>query len=153
MTKHLWDIDIETLNLGWEETYQDALKNCPNGEIIPSTTMTDVEHVFSRHIYHPVGYRKKIIELFNRKKAEAISVLEKQSDLQTLTNEIFKIDVCLFSLLTSWVTLDEELETSFDPKEIETNMFNVETYFAYDKDDSIFSEQIKNLVKYKFIRV
>lgn len=129
MFEYLWDLTLDKLPCGWENTYQEALINCPDGELIPSE-----EHwgeTQRNYFYHPVKYRQLILETFNNYKAKAIELMNKKDtlDFKEFINQIVQIDIVLYNLISHWITDEEEFDiNSFNPNNF-YNEINNKDYF------------------------
>lgn len=131
--------------LGWQETYLDALQTCPNGQIV---TFPDSNE---RFFYHPVLYRKRLIELFNSHKLEAIELLNNGKSFRENLNQLFAIDVKLFNLLTSWSAPDDYWDgSSFDPRDVDKDSFDHDFYFNCEK---FGDDHVKEYIPLKLIRI
>ena len=60
----LAELKIEEIICGWEESYEYALKECPNGTIL------DTDPNGNRYFYHPVECRRLLLHEFNKAKLE-----------------------------------------------------------------------------------
>lgn len=132
MEKYLWDFVIEDIPCGWEETYQEALRNCPDGEIIMMEC--SLEEYDERVFYHPVKCRELLINRFNELKSKAMHLVKNKNTLSVneFVFEIFKVDAELFSLLTTWSYSDDQFEGgSFNPQ----RFLNGWDYSFYIMDD------------------
>ena len=134
MRKFLWDLDIEQLPLGWEEQYQEALKEFPNGTVIKG------------YFLHPVEYRAQILSYFHTYQAKAKSEYEqllKEFDVELL-NSLVGYDKLLYSVLYEW--LDDQRDISlFDPASLSRYLEDSAGYILSADADIPFMEPYKKL--------
>ncbi len=152
MNNYLWELNIENIPLGWQETLDKAIQNCPDGELvaIPDIDFHSDKFDISRYYYNPIKFREKIIRLFNEEKNKAIHLLENEKSMKPLFNEILKIDIKLFNLLDLWTSIDDHFDgSSFDPKHIDEEILNSSNYF----DSYIEGISPKELKKYLHLKL
>lgn len=146
MNKYLWNLDIEELPCGWENIYQDALVDFPDGKTFKETMNgpDDIYEFFS----NPVKYKELLIQLFNFHKSKAQELFE-SNDLLTerkAISNLIKHDMALDYLITTWVSTDLTLD-SFDPNTVERDIFDPDWYFSNDDYN-----QSKGYSKLRFIQ-
>ncbi|MGO0058601.1 hypothetical protein ACTID9_00800 [Brevibacillus fluminis] len=149
MAKYLWDLDLENIPLGWEETFRDALRICPDGEITPISYSSYHGEKLERYLYHPVKFRDRLIELFNADKAKAVNLMESNTISDSFLNQLFKIDVRLFNILDAWLTPDDEIEGEMlDPREMEQKLLDYRVYFQCEDEElvEIYNEKIREYI-------
>ncbi len=156
MIKYLWDLNLDEISLGWEETYKEALEENPKGTNIK---MEDYDMngrlTMCKYFYDPVGYRNLIHDTFNKYKIKAKTLFDSKEtdDIKTFINKLIKLDIILYNLLANWTNEDDEFDGScFDPKYLkkESNLLELDFYF----DESDFSTDFeKKYRKYKFINL
>jgi hypothetical protein len=151
MAKYLWDLNLDEIPLSWENVYQDALANYPDGELIPSDESWD--DIQRNYFFHSVKYRQLIIETFNKYKTNAIELMGKKHslDFKDFINQIIKTDVILYNLLFDWICDEDSFDiSSFNPNNFYNNIVNYEFYFKDNSDLNGF-EQIESLKLINFI--
>ncbi|VDG73401.1 Uncharacterised protein [Clostridium carnis] len=119
MYKFLWDLDIENISCGWENEYQKALIECPEGKYADCITLNG--HDFEKVEYNPVSCRNIIITKFNQLKLEANELYSNRNnlDFKMCCNRLFQIDVMLYNLLSTWTySNDVFCNDEFDPNTI-----------------------------------
>lgn len=139
-------MDIEELPCGWENIYQDALVDFPDGKTFKETMNgpDDIYEFFS----NPVKYKELLIQLFNFHKSKAQELFE-SNDLLTerkAISNLIKHDMALDYLITTWVSTDLTLD-SFDPNTVERDIFDPDWYFSNDDYN-----QPKGYSKLRFIQ-
>lgn len=152
MEQYLWDLDLKKIPLGWQKTYQKALIECPDGKIV----FFDKPNSNSRFFYDPVQYHDKTLLLFNQNKQKAILLMSefRTSKFKHSINELFKVDLSLFNLLSHWITSDDELfEHSFNPKEIENEILDTQNYFEDSPDDFEYKTGIEKYSHLKLLNI
>jgi len=120
----LWDLEIEKIPCGWEEIYQKAVINHPDGLVIDEIALS---------VSHPVEYRNQIINEFNKTKQTAISLMANQSTIPfpSLINKLVKLDARLFYLIIDWMQISYD-ETWFKLKNaIPTEAQSLEGYVNF----------------------
>lgn len=126
----LWDLNLEEIPLGWEERYQQELKDNPNGryESIPEFSSDGAKEytVF----YDPVGYRKKLLLMFKEIQGKAKAEFEKEEDFKLKMHNLLKLDIALYNLLDEWVTDDWWDVSCMDPFKIEDDIKGTSEYFS-----------------------
>lgn len=151
MAKYLWNLNLDKIPLGWEDTYKESIVNCPDGKLIPSDESWD--DIQRSYFFHPVKYRQLIIENFNNHKANAIELMDKKYSLnfKDFINQIIKTDVILYNLLFDWICDEDSFDiSSFNPNNFYNNILDCEFYFKDNSDISGF-EQIESLKLINFI--
>ncbi|MED1480778.1 MULTISPECIES: hypothetical protein [Bacillus] len=146
MNAYLWNLDIEELPCGWENIYQEALVDFPDGKTFKETTNgpDDIYEFFS----NPVKYKELLIQLFNFHKSKAQKLFE-SNDLLTdrkAISDLIKHDMALDHLVSTWVSTEKTLD-SFDPNTVERDIFDPEWYFSNDDFN-----QSKGYSKLRFIQ-
>ncbi|MGE1211103.1 hypothetical protein [Bacillus pumilus] len=146
MNKYLWNLDIEELPCGWENIYQEALVDFPDGKTFKETMNgpDDIYEFFS----NPVKYKELLIQLFNFHKSKAQELFESNdllTDRKALSN-LIKHDMALDHFVSTWVSTDLTLD-SFDPNNVERDIFDPEWYFSNDDYN-----QSKGYSKLRFIQ-
>ena len=130
MTQFLWQLDIEKLPLGWEDVYLEALANYPNGQIVADGPYYDGD-TLRRAYMNPVGFREKLLLLFNKYKQIANELYESLglSFNSDAINQLLKCDIILYSIIFDWVDTEKDFSV-FDPNKIEENLFYIDGYFS-----------------------
>ncbi|QSX20030.1 hypothetical protein [Priestia megaterium] len=154
MTKHLWDLDIEKIPSCWQEAYENDLRDHPSGHVVTFEKQNyDGNITVTEYFHDGVGYRKKIIELFNQEKAKAFELLSSDLESKVLFSQLFKIDLKLFNLLREWRLPNDWFEEDpFDPKDLEKNILETVYYFDEGKGENLV-ETMHEFVKYKLVKL
>ncbi|MBW7651543.1 hypothetical protein [Anoxybacillus sp. ST4] len=143
MRKYLWHLDLNKIPCGWENVYQDALKNCPNGMplLIKGT----------KFFYHPVKYRETLLEIFSTAKEKCLEIMKNECLDRKQLSELLENDIILFNVLFEWCLEDMD-ETFFDVNRFkDKHQFkNVAIYF--EETDDPFS-LIADFYYLKYFRV
>ncbi|TCT23356.1 hypothetical protein EDD68_10770 [Melghiribacillus thermohalophilus] len=129
MKKHLWELNLIDIPCGWENTYQEALKKCPNGMplLIKGT----------KFLYHPVKYRQILLDTFSKSKEACNEITKNECLNQKQQSNLLEHDIILFNVLFDWCQDSYSLEKPFfDISKLkEKHAFkNVAIYFAEDDD-------------------
>ncbi|SHH57708.1 hypothetical protein [Sporanaerobacter acetigenes] len=152
MAKYLWDLNLDEIPLGWENTYQDALNQCPKGEIIEMAEMDSPDSIITnQYFYDPVGYKNTIYTIFNEYKIKAKTLFESRNkhEIKPFINELIKFDCILYGLLAEWTCNGNEFDgSSFDPNYLKNNLLDYNYYFGSYNFETDFEKQYK---KYKLI--
>lgn len=137
---NLWNLKIEEIPCGWEQTYQYALSDCPNGKNVEFKYMDHCDEMhIERYFYDPVKCHDLIIEEFNalKNKAENLIANRDKLDLSSFISRIVNIDVHLYHLLNDWITPEEDMDCScYNPEIFSKNhdyAFYVDESFANTK--------------------
>lgn len=137
--KGLWNINLKNIPLGWNTIYQEALAMFPNGQINKS------------YFYDPVGYRDKLLKVFEEEKKKALELIEDQSvPFSEKANLLLKIDVKLFNIIYEWVDSKKFADISvFNPKNLLLN--DIENYFTSEVDNE-YNPRLFEFTVLKFIK-
>ncbi|MCY9197322.1 hypothetical protein MOE86_11470 [Bacillus atrophaeus] len=132
MNKYLWDLNIEEIPCGWEDFYQDALVEFPDGKMFEEymNGPDDKYEFFS----HPVKYRELMVYWFNFHKAKAQKLIESEillTDRKAISN-LIKHDMVLYHLITTWISDDLTMDF-FNPDSVERDFFDPDWYFSCDE--------------------
>ena len=134
MKKFLWDIDIEQLQLGWEDVYQNAYENFPNGTVIKNC------------FFHPVEYQAQLLAYFHTYQTKAKSTheqLQKNFDRELL-NLLATYDRLLYSVLYEW--LDDERDISqFNSSDLDRRLEDTVGYMLSADAELSFMQPYKKL--------
>ncbi|WP_353096387.1 hypothetical protein [Tissierella praeacuta] len=153
MVKYLWDLNLDEIPLGWENTYQEASIKSPHGEIVSIPESNYDEISINRYFYHPVKYRNELYRLFNEFKVKAKDLFESKGnhEFRPFINELIKYDCILYNILYEWTLVDDELDgSSFDPDYIKNILQNFRDYFDSSSFETDFDKQYN---KYKLINL
>ena len=141
--RYLWELKIIDLPLGWEEYYQLALKEFPDGENIDLSDGT----FFCR----PVEYRTKLIENFEKYSNEAQEVFNDNNlNFQDKCNKLLKLDVILNNILSDWIN-DTYDSSIFNPNDINYELISNDDLEFYFNNNN-FSDLQKYIVDLKFFK-
>lgn len=141
--EYLWDLNLEEIPLGWDERYQQELKENPEGryEIIPDFPTESAEY---KVFYHPVGYREKLLSLFKDIQEKAKKIFQNDEDFKTKMHTLLKMDIALYNILDEWVTDDFWDVSCMDPFKIEDVIKISSGYFTESYSQKAM-ERYKNL--------
>lgn len=134
MSMFLWEIDIEQIPLGWNDIYEDARENYPNGT------------KFDKYFVHPIECRTQLIAHFKNyqeKAKETYQSLLKGFDRDIL-HTLLKYDQILYSVLYEWLG-DERDHSEFDPKDIEKNINDHYGYLLSANAERTYMQPYKRL--------
>lgn len=123
MEKYLWDLNLDEIPLGWQKTYDDAVKNYPDGKIDTrwhSGSSGENQYV-TQHHSDPVKYRDRIKVLFDQEKANALQTIDSKISIRSYFNNLLDIDIKLYLLLELWTRPDDDFEF-FEVSEIESHL-------------------------------
>lgn len=127
MRKYLWHLHLKKIPCGWENVYQDALKNCPNGMplLIKGT----------KFFYHPVKYRETLLEIFSTAKEKCLEITKNECLNRKQLSELLENDIILFNVLFEW-SLEDAEKMFFDINRLKDkhHFKNVAIYFEEDDD-------------------
>jgi hypothetical protein len=134
---NLWDLEIEKIPCGWEEEYQNALQEHPNGTVIECDEGCNE---VSKYYYHPVQCHDLLIRNFNKAKIDAKSLLAERNNLELgdFINGIVRIDALLLYIIDTWVT--DMMDCScFNPEKImpQSDKDIFETYFTSNEFEKL----------------
>lgn len=141
---YLWDIEIETIPLGWDEEYQKAMKLYPHGITYTSNDTND--HNFR----DPVGYRQRLIEMFTFYSRKAKQVVS-NGPLRDQFHELLLWDIRLFNVLIYWLSPSPSFDPGeFDTDEIDRFMDIPDYYYECDNDAPDYA---KRFASYRIVRI
>ncbi|NFO86499.1 hypothetical protein FDC58_10445 [Clostridium botulinum] len=133
MNKFLWDLDIENIPCGWENEYQKALIEYPEGKYADCIAYDGKS--FEKVEYNPVACRNLIVNKFNLLKIQANELYLNRDtlDFKMCCNRLFQIDIMLYNLLSTWTYSDEIFcNDDFKSSEILNNIKSPSTYSYFD---------------------
>ncbi|WP_404407661.1 hypothetical protein [Jeotgalibacillus malaysiensis] len=125
MTKYLWELDLQSVPLGFESDYNEFKKTDLGGAIYH-----DEDGEVYR--YNPVKFAERTLSLFNSEKLKAVELHKqlKSNFTKEYYHQLIHIDVRLFGLLDVWTGLDGDI-SSYDPNNVIANAeAQMKTYFS-----------------------
>lgn len=134
---YLWDIDIQSVPLAWNNHLQNAKKEFPDGTIVH--WVTDGKPYSA--LMHPTLMHSRIISTFNHYKNTAREIMRHGPFTpKTFVPKILECDVALYNLLLEWL-LDNSSECK-NPFEYFSNKEYL-NYRLYFTDDLICDELLR----------
>lgn len=118
---YLWDLSLDSIPLGWEKFYETAIKETSHGETF---ALPDSEY------YYNIPDCKELLETnFKSLKNEATILFKDLSSNLNRIERLIEIDICLYSIIEFW-TRDEREYSSFNPNELQLDIYNSNLYFS-----------------------
>ena len=156
---YLWELEIDKIPCGWEETYKEALQECPNGKLIE----IDYGDEFKEYFYNPVACHELIVTSFNKAKLQAYTILaeKNQFELGEFVDKIVKVDAKLFYIIYMWTLDNEDMDcSSYNPQKfLSSNELEFMEVYMSDDDDKFASlklikqgSNIKIRTRWKLVR-
>ena len=128
--KYLWDLDITNIECGWQEYYELAKNEFPNGE---EMILLDNRPCFC----NPVEYRNKLICSF-KKNSKIAKQTFNNDDINFVEklNILLRIDILLYMYLHMWTNVNYD-SSIFNPDDICEDYFS-ETFNTYGLDWELY---------------
>ncbi len=145
MRKHLWNLNLDTIPLGWDSIYQTALAEYPEGTYIDPSQFEG--GLPGKVIYHPVKFKLTLYSKYNfyKEQAENLYQSREHRDFDEVASTLLKYDVILFNLLLIWIQPESETDYStFDSEKLLDDSYLLDTSVYFD---SGYGE----IEKYKFL--
>jgi len=110
----LAELKIEEIICGWQDAYDQAINECPNGMMLLGVD----NFGDGKYFYHPVECRRLLLHEFNKAKLDVEQVLNDRlkMSMDNFINKIVKLDAKLFSMINQWVSEDLDI-SCFNPKD------------------------------------